>query len=79
MRKHVLLYGLLCGALVAVLSRLLPAVLRNGQAHQLPMRARRQDGSTVSGLTSARPVHINGQEGFVFVFHDMTEAERISK
>ena len=43
------------------------------------MRARRQDGSTVSGLTSARPVHINGQEGFVFVFHDMTEAERISE
>ena len=60
-------------------TRLLHAVLRNGQAHQLPMRARRQDGSTVSGLTSARPVHINGQEGFVFVFHDMTEAERISE
>ncbi|WP_240456972.1 EAL domain-containing protein [Acidovorax sp. 1608163] len=60
-------------------TRLLHAVLRNGQAHQLPMRAQRPDGSTVSGLTSARPVHINGQEGFVFVFHDMTEAERTSE
>ena len=60
-------------------TRLLHAVLRNGQAHQLPMRVRRQDGSTVSGLTSARPVHINGQEGFMFVFHDMTEGERISE
>ena len=60
-------------------TRLLHAVLRNGQAHQLPMRAQRHDGSTVSGLTSARPVHINGQEGFVFVFHDMTEAERTSE
>ncbi len=60
-------------------TRLLHAVLRNGQAHQLPMHAQRPDGSTVSGLTSARPVHINGQEGFVFVFHDMTEAERTSE
>ncbi len=60
-------------------TRLLHAVLRNGQAHQLPMHARRPDGSTVSGLTSARPVHINGQEGLVFVFHDMTEAERTSE
>ncbi|BEU96816.1 EAL domain-containing protein [Acidovorax sp. DW039] len=59
-------------------ARLLNTVLRDGQAHQLPMLARRHDGAMVSGLMSARPVQMDGQQGMVFVFHDMTEAERTS-
>lgn len=59
-------------------TRLRNTVLREGQAHQMPMRARRHDGEIITGLMSARPVEIDGQQGMVFVFHDMTEAERTS-
>ena len=50
---------------------------REGRVDRLPMVAQRQ-GVRVPGLMSARPVVVEGEDCFLFVFHDMTEAQRAS-
>ncbi|AOG24490.1 EAL domain-containing protein [Acidovorax sp. RAC01] len=56
-------------------SRLLEAFLRDGKVDRLPMVAQSK-GQRVPGLMSARSVMIDGENCFVFVFHDMTELHR---
>ena len=50
---------------------------REGKVDRLPMVAHR-DGVRVPGLMSARPVVVEGEDCFLFVFHDTTEAQRAS-
>ncbi|MBY0454679.1 MAG: EAL domain-containing protein [Burkholderiaceae bacterium] len=57
--------------------RLLETYRRDGLVNKLPLVARTHDGVRVPGLMSAYPVHIDGQECFVFVLHDMTREQRI--
>lgn len=58
-------------------ARLLQTYQRDGKVDRLSMVALRQ-GVRVPGLMSARPVVVDGEDCFLFVFHDMTEAQRAS-
>lgn len=58
-------------------TRLVEAFRREGRVDRLPLLARGR-GLTIPGLMSARSVLINGEDCFVFIFHDMTEAQRQS-
>ena len=58
-------------------ARMLETYQREGKVDRLPMVAQR-DGVRVPGLMSARPVVVDGEDCFLFVFHDMTEAQRAS-
>lgn len=55
--------------------RLLETFRRDGRVDRLPLVAKRGD-VRIPGLMSARPVELDGEKCFVFVFHDMTEAHR---
>ena len=57
--------------------RLLQTYQRDGKVDRLPLVALRH-GVRVPGLMSARPVVVDDEDCFVFVFHDMTEAQRAS-
>ncbi|KRA14081.1 EAL domain-containing protein [Acidovorax sp. Root568] len=57
--------------------RLLDTYQREGKVDRLPLVAQSK-GVQVPGLMSARSVLVNGENCFVFVFHDMTEAQRTS-
>ncbi|WP_422846720.1 sensor domain-containing protein [Acidovorax sp. M14] len=57
--------------------RLLETYQREGKVDRLPLVAQSK-GVQVPGLMSARSVLVNGENCFVFVFHDMTEAQRTS-
>ncbi len=50
---------------------------RDGKVDRLPLLAR-GNGRTIPGLMSARSVLVNGENCFVFIFHDMTDAQRQS-
>lgn len=58
-------------------ARMLETYQREGKVDRLPMVAHR-DGVRVPGLMSARPVVVEGEDCFLFVFHDTTEAQRAS-
>ena len=58
-------------------TRMLETYRREGRVDRLPMVAHR-DGVRVPGLMSARPVVVEGEDCFLFVFHDTTEAQRAS-
>ncbi|WP_287877961.1 EAL domain-containing protein [Acidovorax sp.] len=58
-------------------ARMLATYQREGKVDRLPMVAQRQ-GVRVPGLMSARPIVVDGENCFLFVFHDMTEAQRTS-
>ncbi len=58
-------------------ARLVETFLRDGKVDRLPLMARGR-GRTIPGLMSARSVLINGENCFVFIFHDITEAQRQS-
>ena len=57
--------------------RLLETYQREGKVDRLPLVAQSK-GVQIPGLMSARSVLVNGENCFVFVFHDMTEAQRTS-
>ena len=57
--------------------RLVSTFALDGQVDRLPMVAQR-GGVRIPGLMSARSVVINGEDCFVFIFHDITEAQRTS-
>ncbi|MFN4118247.1 EAL domain-containing protein [Acidovorax sp.] len=57
--------------------RLVATFRRDGKVDRLPLVAQRQ-GARLPGLMSARSVLVNGENCFVFVFHDMSEAQRTS-
>lgn len=57
--------------------RLLDAYQRHGKVDRLPLVAQRR-GVRIPGLMSARSVLVDGENCFVFVFHDMSEAQRTS-
>jgi diguanylate cyclase (GGDEF)-like protein/PAS domain S-box-containing protein len=57
--------------------RLLDTYQSEGKVDRLPLVAQNK-GVQVPGLMSARSVLVNGENCFVFVFHDMTEAQRTS-
>ena len=57
--------------------RLVDTFRRNGRVDRLPLVAQGR-GVAIPGLMSARSVCINGEDCFVFIFHDMTEAQRQS-
>lgn len=57
--------------------RLLETFQRHGKVDRLPLTAQRR-GVRIPGLMSARSVLVDGEDCFVFVFHDMTEAQRTS-
>ena len=58
-------------------ARLLEAFRRDGIVDRLPLVAQNiSQGVLIPGLMSARPVQINGEDCFVFIFHDMTEVQR---
>ena len=57
--------------------RLVETFLRDGKVDRLPLLARGK-GVALPGLMSARSVLINGENCFVFIFHDMTEFQRQS-
>ncbi len=57
--------------------RLLEAFGLHGKVDRLPLTAQRR-GVRIPGLMSARSVLVDGDNCFVFVFHDMTEAQRTS-
>lgn len=57
--------------------RLLETFQRHGKVDRLPLVAQR-GGARIPGLMSARSVLVDGEDCFVFVFHDMTEAQRTS-
>ncbi|CAN7390606.1 EAL domain-containing protein [Acidovorax sp. LjRoot129] len=59
-------------------ARLVEALQRDGKVDRLPLVAQRH-GVRVPGQMSARSVLIDGENCFVFVFHDMTEAHRASE
>ena len=50
---------------------------RDGKVDRLPLVAQ-SNGVRIPGLMSARSVLVDGENCFVFVFHDMTEAQRTS-
>ncbi|MBU0746349.1 MAG: EAL domain-containing protein [Gammaproteobacteria bacterium] len=58
-------------------TRLVETFRRDGKVDRLPLVAQSQ-GVRIPGLMSARSVLIDGENCFVFVFHDMTEAQRTS-
>ena len=58
--------------------RLLETFQREGKVDRLPLVAQR-DGVRIPGQMSARSVLVDGENCFVFVFHDMTEAHRASE
>ncbi|MDP3226767.1 MAG: EAL domain-containing protein [Acidovorax sp.] len=58
-------------------TRLVETFRRDGKVDRLPLMAQSQ-GVRIPGLMSARSVLIDGENCFVFVFHDMTEAQRTS-
>ncbi|GAA4421190.1 sensor domain-containing protein [Acidovorax lacteus] len=58
--------------------RFVRAFERDGKVDRLPVTAQRK-GVRLPGLMSARSVLIEGEQCFVFVFHDMTEAHRTSE
>jgi diguanylate cyclase (GGDEF)-like protein/PAS domain S-box-containing protein len=58
-------------------ARMLETYQRDGKVDRLPMVAQRQ-GVRVPGLMSARRIVMDGEDCFLFVFHDMTEAQRTS-
>ncbi|KRB28690.1 EAL domain-containing protein [Acidovorax sp. Root70] len=57
--------------------RLLDTYQRDGKVDRLPLVAQSK-GVRIPGLMSARSVPVNGENCFVFVFHDITEAQRTS-
>ncbi|MBD9391381.1 EAL domain-containing protein [Acidovorax sp. ACV01] len=57
--------------------RLVETFRRDGKVDRLPLVAQRA-GGRIPGLMSARSVLVDGENCFVFVFHDMTEAHRAS-
>ena len=57
--------------------RLIEAFRRDGKVDRLPLVAQ-SHGVRIPGLMSARSVLVDGENCFVFVFHDMTEAQRTS-
>ena len=59
-------------------TRLVETFLREGKVDRLPLVAQR-DGVRIPGQMSARSVLVDGENCFVFVFHDMTEAHRASE
>ncbi|WP_051248635.1 EAL domain-containing protein [Acidovorax sp. JHL-9] len=58
-------------------ARMLETYQREGKVDRLPMVAQRQ-GVRVPGLMSARPIVVDGENCLLFVFHDMTQAQRAS-
>ena len=58
--------------------RLVEAFRTHGKVERMPMVAQRE-GTRIPGLMSARAVQVDGEDCFVFVFHDMTEAHRASE
>ncbi|PJI97619.1 diguanylate cyclase/phosphodiesterase with PAS/PAC sensor(s) [Acidovorax sp. 69] len=58
-------------------ARLVDTFRREGKVDRLPLVAQSK-GVRIPGLMSARSVLVNGENCFVFVFHDMTEAQRTS-
>ena len=56
-------------------TRLLETFARDGRVDKLNLVARKLDGTRVPGLMSAYPVQIDGEECFVFVFHDITQEQ----
>ena len=57
--------------------RLLETFQREGKVDRLPLVAQ-SGGERIPGLMSARSVLVEGEECFVFVFHDMTDTYRAS-
>ena len=57
--------------------RLVQAFQRDGMVDKLSMDAYAQ-GRRIPGQMSARSVSISGEDCFVFIFHDLTEAHRTS-
>ncbi len=57
--------------------RLIDTFKRDGKVDRLPLVAQ-SNGVRIPGLMSARSVLVDGENCFVFVFHDMTEAQRTS-
>lgn len=58
--------------------RVLRAYLRKGLVKKMPLVARAKVGALIPGLMSAYPVPIDGEDCFVFVFHDMTHEQQIN-
>jgi diguanylate cyclase (GGDEF)-like protein/PAS domain S-box-containing protein len=58
-------------------ARMLETYQREGKVDRLYMVAQRQ-GVRMPGLMSARPIVVDGEDCFLFVFHDITEAQRAS-
>ncbi|RQO83614.1 EAL domain-containing protein [Acidovorax sp. FJL06] len=58
-------------------TRLVDTFRREGKVDRLPLVAQ-SNGVRIPGLMSARSVLVDGENCFVFVFHDMTEAQRTS-
>ena len=59
--------------------RFIEAFRRDGKVDRLPLMAQNvHRGVRIPGLMSARSVLLDGENCFVFVFHDMTEAQRTS-
>lgn len=56
--------------------RLLDALRRHGEVRGLPMTAQRA-GEKIPGLMSARTARIADEDCLVFVFHDMTQEQRV--
>jgi len=56
---------------------LMEALRLHGEVRNHPMTAHR-DGAAVPGLVSARTVRIEGEDCMVFVFHDLTQEQRVS-
>ncbi|MGE4330899.1 PAS domain S-box protein, partial [Diaphorobacter sp.] len=57
-------------------ARLVQALQNHGEVRGLPMTAHR-DGEKLPGLMSARTVQIEGEECLIFVFHDLTQEQRV--
>ncbi|CAN7332183.1 sensor domain-containing protein [Acidovorax sp. LjRoot117] len=58
-------------------ARLVETFRRDGRVDRLPLVAQGR-GVRIPGLMSARSVLVDGENCFVFIFHDMTEAHRTS-
>ena len=58
-------------------ARLLETFQREGKVDRLPLVAQAR-GMHIPGLMSARAALVDGENCFIFVFHDMTEAQRSS-
>ncbi len=58
--------------------RIVEVFKRDGKVDRLPVVAQKK-GVRVPGLMSARSVLVDGENCFVFVFHNMTEAQRTSE